>query len=552
MILSKEKALELIKSNQAQNPLIQKLRKESSMLYALVEGDDFKEKLIDQIEFIEGSAKASARKKYSRDIQDFFERLFQPLENIWYATGGNKVYDIDDEETKKEFLFTISNIKDSNTLSHWIQNVGINLSHVDPNGIMFLEYTSSPKKEVYPTYKSINDIRAYEKRGQLLDWVIFEPTQAKFLGQDVKLWRVVDDLMDMTFVEIGQEIIYSDEMSFSHPFGEVPALLNSNIIKTGMDYRLSPISKILGLTKEYSRDQSIKTIYKFTQGFPIHWRYVTECEECKGRGKDEDGNSCDSCDGRGYLTKGDVTDMVTLPVPTADQPTIAPNIAGHIKPDNETWNQYTEELANLERIATITFWGTPLNSIETFGGRKTTTEVLFNKQPIENRLNKYADYGEFIEWKMSEWILNFIDLQKKKNENKIVINYGRDYVIEPSDTILARYEEAKGKQENDVIMDELFRQYLQAAYRTNPVELSKNLMKSEIEPYLHQTLKDVSDIFGSEEAQRKILFSKWWSTLKKPDYAKTKEILIVEFDKWFESNKKVIEKVVEKQPIVNQ
>jgi hypothetical protein len=319
-----------------------------------------------------------------------------------------------------------------------------------------------------------------------------------------------------------------------------------------MDYRLSPISKILGLTKEYSRDQSIKTIYKFTQGFPIHWRYVTECEECKGRGKDEDGNSCDSCDGRGYLTKGDVTDMVTLPVPTADQPTIAPNIAGHIKPDNETWNQYTEELANLERIATITFWGTPLNSIETFGGRKTTTEVLFNKQPIENRLNKYADYGEFIEWKMSEWILNFIDLQKKKNENKIVINYGRDYVIEPSDTILARYEEAKGKQENDVIMDELFRQYLQAAYRTNPGELSKNLMKSEIEPYLHQTLKDVSDIFGSEEAQRKILFSKWWSTLKKPDYAKTKEILIVEFDKWFESNKKVIEKVVEKQPIVNQ
>lgn len=541
MILSDEQALELIKNNQAVNPKLDSMRENSSMLYALVEGDMFKEKLIDQIEFIEGSDKSIARKKYSRDIQDFFERLFQPLENIWYATGGNKVYDIEDQDIKKEFLHTISNIKDSNTLSHWIQNTGINLSHVDPNGIMFMEYTSTPKKEVYPTYKSINDIRHYEKRGQLLEYIIFEPTQAEFLGQDVKLWRIVDDETDRTFVELGQDLILSDEMSFPHPFGEVPALLNSNIVKTGMDYRLSPITPILGLSKEYARDQSIKTIYKFTQGFPIHWRYVTECDDCKGRGKDEKGDKCSFCDGRGYLTKGDVTDVVTLPVPTADQATIAPDIAGHIKPDNETWNQYTAELATLERIATLTFWGTPLNSIETFGGRKTTTEVLFNKQPIENRLNKYADYSEFIEWKMSEWILNFIDKQKERNENNIVINYGRDYVIEPSDTILKRYEEAKGKQENDVIMDELFRQYLQATYRTNPIELAKNLVKSEIEPYLHQTLKDIFDVFGSEEAQRKILFSKWWGTLIKSDYIKTKEQLSSEYDIWFDKNKKEVE-----------
>ena len=550
MILSNEDALALIKENKSLNPKLSKLRTESSMLYALVEGDDFKTKLIDKIEFIEGEAKAKARKKYSRDIQDFFTRLFQPLENIWYATGGNKVYDIDDDEIKRELLFTLSNIKDSNTLSHWIQNTGINLANVDPNGVMFMEYTTEPKKEVYPTYKSINDIRAYKNRGQLLDWIIFEPTKAKFQGLDVQLWRIVDDLTDRTFIEIGQEIILSDQMSFKHPFGEVPAILNSNIVKTGMDYRISPITPILGLSKEYARDQSIKTIYKFTQGFPIHWRYVTECDDCKGRGKDDDGKPCGSCDGRGYLTKGDVTDIVTLPVPTGDQAVIAPNIAGHIKPDNETWDQYSTELTTLERIATITFWGTPLNSIETFGGRKTTTEVLFNKQPIENRLNKYADYSEFIEWKMSEWILNFIDKGKKRNDNKITITYGRDYVIEPSDTILKRYEDARNNQENDTIMDELFRQYLQATYRTNPIELAKNLIKSEIEPYLHQSLKDISDVFGSEEAQRKILFSKWWGTLTKQDYIKTKETLSAEYDAWFESNKKVI-KVVEKQPNVN-
>lgn len=533
MTLTNSEARQIIKDNQIIGAEFQSLRLKSEMLYALVEGDDFKGKLIDQIEFIESDKKQEARSKYSRDIQDFFERLFQPLENISFATGGNKVYDIDDMDVKKEFLKTISNIKNSNTLSNWIQDTGIKLRHVDPNGVMFLEYISE-RKEVFPTYKSINKIRNYKKRGQILDWILFEPKLAKFQERDVRLWRIVDDVFDRTYIQIGQEFTLSEEMSFVHPFGEVPAVLNSNIVKTGSDYRISPIEQILGLSKEYARDQSIKTLYKFTQGFPIHWRYVTECDDCKGTGRKE-GSGCGSCDSRGYLTKGDVTDVVTLPVPKEGQASIAPDIAGHIKPDNETWNQYTDELNDLEKKAFRTFWGTLLGSEETFGGRKTTTEVIFNKQPIENRLNQYADYSEFIEWKLSEWILNFIDNSKKKADNKITISYGRDYVIEPSDTILKRYEESKGKQENDVILDELFRQYLQATYRTNPIELAKNLLKSQIEPYIHQTLKDVKDIFGTDEAQRKVLFGKWWDTLS--EYSKGKEELTAEYSIWFDANK---------------
>ena len=549
MVLTQGDALEILKENADINKDFISLRDDSKELYALVEGDGFDELLINKIEFIESDKKAAARKKYSRNVQDLFERLFQPLENIPYATGGNKVYNIDNVETKLEFLKTIANVKDSNTLAHWIQDTGIKLRHVDPNGLMFLEYTTKERKEVFPTYKSIHKIRNYKKRGQLLEWVVFEPKMAKWRGMDVEHWRIVDDLTDRTFVKYGNMYFYSESLSFEHPFGQVPAILNSNMVKTGHDYRVSPINPIIGLSKEFCRDQSIKTLYKFTQGFPIHWRYVTECSDCKGRGKvsNDSGadSSCGSCDSRGYLTKGDVTDIVTLPVPKEGQATIAPNIAGHIKPDNETWDQYTSELTNLERIATLTFWGTPLNSIETFGGRKTTTEVLFNKQPIENRLNQYADYSEFVEWKFSEWILNFIDLSKDKKKHDIVISYGRDYVIEPSDTILKRYTEAKGSQESDVILDELFKQYLQATYRTNPVELYINIKKSEVEPYLHQTLSDVNEIFGSEEAQRKVLFGQWWGGLNKDDYEKERDILITNYNTWFDSNKKPIKPIVE-------
>lgn len=539
MVFSNSEAINIIEKHIQVSEHFLKLREKSKELYALVEGDGFIEELIERISFIEGEKKALARERYARDTQAFFERLFQPLENISYATGGNKVYDIDDKEVRKKFVRQISNIKDSNTLQHWVQNVAIKLSHVDPNGIMFMEYSTKGKVETYPTYKGINTIRAYQKNGQLLDWVLFEPEKRELNGAVYNFWRLVDDKRDMTFIEKDDKFTLVGSESFTHPFGEVPAIINSNIVKIGSDYRLSPISKIIPLVKEYARDLSIKTVYKFTQGFPIHWRYGVKCDNCSGTGK-KDGHSCKSCDGRGYLTNGDVTDMIVMTVPKDGETAIAPNIAGHIKPDNETWDQYTDELELLQRDAIVTYWGTPLGTSENFTGRKTTTEVMINKQPIENVLNRYADYAEFVEWKISEWILNFIDKKKDKKDRKITVNYGRNYVIEPSDTILKRYTESKKAQENDVVLDKEFRDYLQSIYRTDPVELHKNILKSKVEPYLHQTLKDVMDVFGAMEAQRKILFSKWWDTLRRPDFNKDQDTLIKEYDLWFESNKKEI------------
>ena len=535
MKLNDIQAVEKIKEHIGISPKLTKLREQSKELYALIEGDDFADQLISKIEHIEGQKKSEARKKYARDIQDFFERLFQPIENINYATGGNKVYQIDDENVKREFLKTINNIKDSNTLQNWVMNVGIKLSHVDPNGVIFMEYTTDPNK-VYPTYKSIWDIRAYERRGQLLEWILFEPiVDQDEDGNQVKYWRIVDDVTDRTFKQYGEVFTLVKDKSFEHPFGEVPALINSNIVKVGKDYRISPITPILGLSKEYARDQSIKTIYKFLQGFPISWRYVTECEDCKGTGNKE-GAGCASCNSKGYLNKGDVTDLATIPLPKEGETAIT-EIGGFDSPDLETWNQYNDELNIFEKLATRTFWGTLAGLEEAIGGRKTTTEVIFNKQPIENRLNKYADYAEFVEWRLSEWVLNFLDRSKARDEKQIVVKYGRNYVIEPSDTILKRYEEAKGKGENDVVLDELFKQLLQATYRTNPVELQVNILKSEVEPYLHMDIKTVQDVFGIMEAQKKGLFGKWWNTLKKEDFNKDRETLISEYEVWFNANK---------------
>lgn len=541
-----EAAIAAIKKHQAVTPEFTTMRNNSKELKALVEGDDFIEELICKIEGIESQKKAKAREKYSRNIEDFYERLFQPIGNIYYASGGVKDFDIKNKTTKKTYLSKIANIRDGKPLSEWVQNYAIKLMNTDPNGLIFLEYKTEPTLDIYPTYKSIDNIRYYKSKGQTLDYVIFEPKYETVEKETTTTWRIVDDAMERTFKQQGNEftIVEDPYKTFVHPFGTVPALICSNIVVLGSQVRNPAIKSILGLSKEIARDQSFLTLYKIYKGNPIFWKYVQFCSTCSGTGrKGED--KCSECNGVGKMVaKGDVTDAVELPIPeNKEDIVIAPQIAGFISPDLEVWGKYEESLQLMEKAAYKTHWGTNYGMEESTGGQKTATEVQFDKQPLENRLNQYADHAEYVEWMLAEWILNFYDLKKKREDSKVTINLGRRYAIESYDVLLKRYEESKTAGENNVILDKLFSEYLVAKYRNNPIDLQINLVKAQVEPYLHNSLKEVQDIFGNEEAQRKILFSKFWQTVTEFNSVETIETA---FNTWFDTNKKTPEV---KQPV---
>jgi hypothetical protein len=530
MILNENEARNLIKDSQKIPNFIDVGRALNKELAALVEGDQFLEELINRIERIESVDKANARRKYSRDVQDLFERLFQPIGNVFTATGGEKNYRIDNEATRQRFFNVMSSIRDGKSMQSFVENVWLPLFHTDPNGLIFMEYSTQENNSfITPTYKSINSIRNYKARGQTAEWVVFEPKKIK----EGELWRVVDDSFDRTFLVKGDEITFVEEFSFANPFGATPAIVISPIIKIGGKHRLSDIHRIMPITKEYARDQSIKTIYKFVQGIPQEWRYVVYCKTCQGQGKTGD-KSCGDCDGRGYLARKDVTDLITLPVPKEGLSGASPTIAGHIKPDLETWTQYTNEIELLEKYSYKTHWGT-IAGFDNKSGMATATEVIVNKQPLENRLNKYADTAEWIESQLSEWVLNFIDPLKDKGKKLISIHYGRRYIIDSPDVILDRYEKAKEQNDNTVILDRLFNEYLTAKYRNNPLDLGINLLKAKIEPYLHMNYDQTLLIFGQEETQRKALFNTWWSMLT--DFDMTAEQLTSQYNTWFASNK---------------
>lgn len=528
---SDNEAIEAIKKHEKVSSLFLKMRSDSKELKALVNGECFIDELLERIEFIESEKKAEARIKFSRSIQDTFSRIFQPIDNIYYATGGVKDYDIKDENLKKEYISKIATIRDGKSLSEWVQTKGIQILNTDPNALIFLEYVTQPFLDVYPTYKSIESLRYYESHGQKVEFVLFEP----YAKDDKYYYRIVDDLWDRTFQKEGNTFILQEELSFQHPFGQCPALVCSNVSNVGSKEKLPAINNIIGLAKEIARDQSILTLYKIFKGLPLFWKVIQMCGDCQGSGKIGE-EICGTCNGHGkYVGKNDVTDVIEVPLPEGEEKLLTgDNIGGYLSPDIATWTKLEETIDKAEEKMYKSHWGTSFGMRVNGNIEKTATEVIFDKQPFENQLNKYADFAEYLEWKLSEWILNLYDQGKKKDQSAVTINLGRRYIIESYDVLLDRYEQAVKAESNSVILDKIFEEFLFSKFRNNPIDLQISLLKAKVEPYLHYSIKNTLEIFGNEEAQKKMLFPKFWTELK--DYSNA-EKLRNDFEVWFQKNK---------------
>jgi hypothetical protein len=526
MIFKEEQQIfNYIRDNQKLSKWVSDAREYHKRLLALIDGEGFNDLLINQIEHIEGTQKAIARKKYARSIKDFYERLLRLTDNIYSSTGGVKRYENLNTPQIEELQEHLANIKGGKNLESWLEAIWLTVYHQDPNGIIFLEYDSTLDIKPQPSYKSINTIRNYVSNGQTLEVLLFEP---KDLDNGLKQWHIVDDERFYTVMQSNESFSIVEDMTFEHEFGIVPAVVNSDIEHIGYDKRLSPVDKVVELSEEYGRDLSVKTIYKFQQGFPKHWRYASLCPSCHGTGKDGDGSTCGSCNGTGELFKSDVTNEDRLTIPEEGDSIIAPG-SGYVNPSLEYLADTRIELKELEDTATFTHWGAVVNTEAV----ATATEIVINTQPVTMRLNKYADVAQRVESILTEMIANNMFINKAKDTKVSSIAYGRNYIIESTNAVLERYQLAKTQGDNATILDRLYQEYLLTKYKSDNVGLQIAITKSKVEPYIHFTAEQVKDIVNDKEAERKVLFDEWWKTVT--NFEQNSETLRSQFNTWFEA-----------------
>lgn len=512
--------IDFIKKHQKAPQWVDAARKNHTTLNALVTGKDFLKVLIKKIEKIESTDRAAARLKYSKDIRDMFDRVMQPRTNVFTASGGSVHNNIKNKDQKEKFIKSLAQFKGQKSIKKYLSEDFFRLGDTDPNGLLFLEYNEDI--DIFPTYKSIEDIRYYRSNGQLLDVLLFEPDTISNGRVSFIKWRVVDDKKDWTVIQTGASFIVNDDATFEHPFGKVPATILSDRQETGSEMRVSSIFSIEELAKEYARDKSILTIYKFQHGFPRHWRYVDQCRHCQGVGKNGQ-DDCGNCGGTGSMRNNDVTDVTTLEMPRdSDSAIITPNVEGFISPDLNTWEQYNEDLRTNELLIDSTMWGTMRVKQ---GGSETATGRFIDVQPVKNKLDTFSDNVEWVDNQLSKWVEYWV-AGMPKEESEYHKSYGRNYIIESSDVLEDKYNKSRESGANNTVLDKLLDEWILSAYQNNPILLDEMQKKRIVEPYIHQSIDQVNDIFGSKEANTKVMFVDFWA---EADKSKSVEDLNKEF-----------------------
>lgn len=532
MTLEEDEAVKLLKANIKRSDFAVKSEEQSDRLFALMHGDKFIDLLINQIEHIESPNKALARKKNSRNVVHVFDRLLRPVSNVYSANGGTINLDVTDSE-REILLSRMSRTRDGKSLREWLKTFWMPLYHSDPNGVIFIEYQSEPELNCWPTYKQISVIQSYKPRGQMLEWIIFKPVKETINNRHIETIRIVDDLNDRTYLKKGDQFTIIKERSFEHPFGQVPALINSDIEDLRGVIRLSPVNAIIPVAEEYAKDQSVKTLYKLRMGLPIEYKMEDQCITCNGSKKDSEGKKCTDCNGQGYYLDKDITDIKVIAAPEGDESFIkGEDTAGFIVPPVEVLQEMRNDLTDSDELIHATHWGTMAGF--TSKVQKTATEVFFDTQPMTDKLNDYGDVAESMENQIIEWYANALFTTKVKDKKISSGTYGRRYIIDSPDVILEKYEKAKKEEDNDVILDRLYNEYQTAKYKRDPEFLRVMLLKSNLTPYLHLSLDKTEKYFGVVETQKKVLFRDWWESLVIKDKDKTVDVLSAEFDKWIE------------------
>jgi hypothetical protein len=529
--MEETKIFEIIKASDQVPAWVTKARDYSKDLNALVNGVDFADLLI-RIEHKEDEKKQTARRKYARSIKDIFERLLRPVDNVYSATGGVKKY----PDNAERALKVISTIRDGKTLEKWLQNNWMNgVYNTDPNGVIIYEWI---EEKFYPTYKSIGSIRNYEADGQRLIWILYEPVTNT---SGIQEWRFIDSEKDYLIKK--EQDVYSiiEEKTFKNPFDRVPGIVISDIIKIGTKERLSPIHSIIESAKEFLRDLSHKSMFKFLLWDPLFWRYAMQCQKCHGTVKTGDSICPDCVDG--YYVKKDITDCATLPFPTdKDQPSV-PKIAGFEIPPPEIMAEFTKELDLLYNIMFETIWGVQ----DASKVQKTATEVYQDLQPEITRLNVYADVAQWVECFFTNLGIKFM-LPNEKEE--AVILYGRNFILESVQSLLDKYEASKAKGDNSAILDRQLKEWILSKYKNDPITMNEELLRLKVEPFIHYTIEQVKNIYGPIEAKEKMLFPGWW--LNEAEKSKDAKVLIEAFEKYCDEELSEDEQADEMEPELDE
>jgi len=507
---------------------IKEMRKDSEELSMLYFGDDT-DTFLQLINGYENSTQHALRKKLAISMEFMVEELLRQVDSIWSAKGGSIEYGIKGENLKK-FKETLNDVRGGMSLRKFVKEIWFERFVVDPNGLTFLDIDEDGEKFKL-TYKSIHSIQSYEVSGIDVEWVLFEPFKIEEKTNETEgvtyQWFVDSEKYVLLKITNG---IASIEDAKPHIFGQVPCIVNSSIFSTKKAIKISPIKRQTDLLKSYLIKNSVKEIYQYLHLYPIYWQYEQICPVCKGKRKIGT-EVCGPCNGTGMTTRKDVSDVISLKKPEqGETPVSAP--AGFIQPEIATLVEQRNELVWLWNLIFHSHWGTTTEK----STNDTATGRFIDIQPVNNRLNIYADIAQTVETKLMNLIGKWQFPESYKESISLI---GRRFIIETPDMLMTRYLDAKIKFAPINMLDWLLEQFYIAEFANDEKMADFYLTLMNVEPYIHLSIDNVQVLqIDPKIIKRKLYFQEWLKTINPATVTiKKPEGLIAELDKFILNQK---------------
>lgn len=512
---------------------LEQLKKEHKELRMQVHGTDVIDYIV-KIEGLENETKIKLRKRLSKSNRAFWSDVLGPTNKIFSKQGGSKDYSLEGDNLKR-FKAILSTINEGSSFNQWLKSYFVDKYVIDPNGFFMIEHDGTQAR---PVYKSVLTVADYQPKGMGLEWVIFEPKKCE-ADKEIYDVRVYDDSGDYTYrVNYDSwviELIKSEEkngetiqMSFPNPWGKVPAVLCSDIEDTiRYGYKRSIIYPLMEDAMEYLRINSVNTLQYYHHGFLKFWKHGTPCKRCSGEGRvpingQPNGvayQTCPSCNGRRVNDKEDVSDVTYVSLPKQGQPAIAPHVMGYVEMPVPSLEALDKKCKESRDNIYHSHWGTVIDKREK---EKTAYEVSVNTQPMQDKLNMYTDSLENVEMHLVDLLGEYF-FPKYKGSS---INYGRNYIIKGAEQLLEDYYKAKEKKASYTVLNEKLIKYYNAMYSNDPKSLQVAIKLMHVEPWVHNTIEEVTKWdLSSEKVTEKIFYNDWLSTIKRED------IVMMEVDK---------------------
>ena len=495
-----------------QNKELKNYRSEHKTLDIYFNGGDIASQ-IEKITNFENSGQRKLREKIARSPKDVVHKLLKQFNKTFSATGGSQNIEIKPDKRGEEFSSLLSELPEGISLNKWMQDYWLEAYITDPNGLVFIESEKGDNPKPYPTYKSINIIHDYTATWQNVDYLILNHGNYIINKKETKVFRVIDDekdalyyVEDKTLKEFETE---NEAHVLNHKKGFVPAILVSDLIDKKTNGRKSFINKIDELLKEYVRESSVLSIFKFLHAYPKYWQYASSCKRCNGTGKitNKENNeqiSCSSCKGSGLHLTLDVSDGIQLPLPKNNNPILAPNIAGFVVPPIEAWGKMEETLDRLEKKMEFAMLGTYSEGEKS----NTATGRFIDSQPLITELYKFSITEETLKGKIADFMAIWL---YGKDYGTISIKNGKRFVAEHPDVIFEKYTKAKEKHAPVATLDYLYKQYLLSEYMNDIKMYDQKLKEFCVEPLVHFTIQELDGLTTdmSIKVQEKIYYSEW-------------------------------------------